>query len=157
MALKLLKKKSLLAIVTNSIRGGDNYLFRNLYAKNEQGEEVDILKDGEDACGVVVSWPLLALEMIKRPHATVEGVEKDMIESGWYEIKDLRPGAVLLWEPKVGKFDGLLHRHLGFYIGNDEAISNDSQGRGLPWKHHVTYNNTRKVEKIYWHRDLDNG
>jgi len=157
MALKLLKKKSLLAIVTNSIKGGDNFLFRNLYAKNERGEEIDILEDGKNSCAVFVSWILLALEMIKRPHATVEGVEKDLLESGWYEIKDLKTGAVLLWESKIGQFDGLLHTHIGFCVGNDEAISNDSQGRGFPWKHHYDYNGTRKVEKIYWHPELDNG
>lgn len=157
MALKFLKKKSLLAIVTNSIKGGDNFLFKNLYAKNEQGEEIDILEDGKNSCAVFVSWILLALEMIKRPHATVGGVEKDLIESGWFEINELRPGAVLLWESKLGQHDELLHSHIGFYVGNDEAISNDSRGRGFPWKHHYTYNGTRKIDKIYRHSDLDEG
>ncbi len=155
MALKFLKKKSLLAIVTNSIKGGDNYLFKNLYAKNEQGEEIDILEDGKNSCAVFVSWILLALEMIKRPHATVGGVEKDLLDSGWFETNELRPGAVLLWESKVGQYDGLLHRHSGFYIGNDEAISNSSNNSGFPTKHHCTYNDSRRIEKIYWHPDLD--
>jgi len=154
MALKFLKNKSLLAIVTNSIKGGDNFLFKNLYARNQQGEEIDILEDGKNSCAVFVSWILLALEMVKKPHATVEGVEKDLAESGWYEIKELRPGAVLVWESKVGQFDGLLHRHAGFFVGNDEAISNDTAS-GFPRRHHVTYGDSRKIEKIYWHPDLD--
>jgi hypothetical protein len=157
MSLKLLKKKSLLAIVTNSIEGGYNHFFRNLYAQNEKGELVDILEEGRNSCAVFVSWILLALEMTKRPHATVEGTIKDLMDSGWYEIKELKPGAVLLWEKAVGKYDGLLHCHIGFYVGNDEAISNDSQGAGFPWKHPYNYNGTRKVEKIYWHDDLDKG
>lgn len=155
MALKLLKKKSLLAIVMNSTKGGDNYLFRNLYAKNDKGEEIDILEDGENACGVVVSWPLLALGLIKTGHATVEGVVRDLLQSGWYEITELRPGAVLLWEKMVGKYDGFLHAHIGFYVGNDEAISNSSNNSGFPTRHHYDYNGTRKVEKIYWHPELD--
>ena len=154
MALKFLKKKSLLVIVTNSVKGGDNYLFKNIYAKNQQGEEIDILENGENSCAVFVSWILLALEMIKRPHATVGGVEKDLADSGWYEIKDLRQGAVLLWESKPGQYDGLPHRHLGFFMGNNEAISNDTPS-GFPRRHHATYNDSRKIEKIYWHPDLD--
>lgn len=157
MALKFLKQKSLLAIVNNSIAGGDNFLFRNLYAKDEQGKEIDILEEGKNSCAVFVSWILLALEMIKRPHATVGGVEKDLIESGWFEIKDLRSGAILIWEKATGVYDKLLHGHIGFYVGNDEAISNGSRERGLPWKHHYSYNGERKVEKIYWHPDLDEG
>ena len=154
MSLKLLKKKSLLAIVTNSIKGGDNYLFKNLFAVND-GQEIDILEDGKNSCAAFVSWILLVLGLIKTGHATVDGTLKDMIQSGWHEINELKPGAVLLWEKAVGKYDGLLHSHIGFYIGNNEAISNGSQGGGVPWKHHLDYNGSRGVEKIYWHPDLD--
>lgn len=163
LSIKILKKKSLLAILENSIKGGDNYFFRNLYAIKSPpagGEVADILEDGKNSCGVFVSWILLALELIKHPHASVDGTEKDMLESGWQEIKDLRSGAVIFWEPKEGQ-DKLLgeynvaHRHSGFYAGNNEAISNDSRNTGFPHKHHFTYNETRKIEKIYWHKELD--
>lgn len=159
--LKFLKRKSLLAIVFNSIRGGDNYLFRNIYAKNEEGKEIDILEDGKNSCATFVSWTLLAVELIKRPHATVEGTEKDLVDSGWFEIKELKPGAILIWE-KASDNDKLLgeyalkRRHMGFYVGDNSAISNDSKDRGFPHKHHYTYNDTRKIEKIYWHPELDN-
>ncbi|OGN00928.1 MAG: hypothetical protein A3I26_01405 [Candidatus Yanofskybacteria bacterium RIFCSPLOWO2_02_FULL_43_10] len=154
MALKLLKKKSLLAIVENSVKGGDNYLFRNFYAINN-GQEVDILEDGKNSCAAFVSWILIALELIKMPHATVEGTVRDLLQSGWHEINELKPGAVLLWEKAVGKYDGLLHSHIGFYVGDNEAVSNGSQGEGVPWKHHITYGGTRKIEKIYWHPELN--
>lgn len=127
-------------------------MFRNLYAIND-GQEVDILENGKNSCAVFVSWILLALELIKMAHATVAGTVKDLVDSGWYEIKEPRPGAILVWE-KLMADDGIEHGHLGFYIGNDEAISNDSRGRGFPWKHNFTYNNTRKVEKIFWHPEL---
>jgi len=146
--IKINKLKSLLAIVENSVKGGDNYLFRNLYVE-EDGKETDILKNGQNSYAAFVSWILLALELIEHPHATVDGAEKDLIASGWQEIQELKAGAVLRWERQEG------HQHIGFYIGNDEAVSNSSKGTGFPWRHHVTYNNTRKVEKIYWHPALE--
>ncbi len=157
-SVRIKKLKSLLVIVENSVKGGDNYFFRNLYA-DENGKEIDILENGRNSCAAFVSWTLLALELIKHPHATVYGTEKDLLTSGWFEIKELKLGAVLVWE----KMDGAMledskipKEHIGFYVGNDEAISNDSKGTGFPWRHHVTYNGTRKIEKILWHPELDN-
>lgn len=164
---RIKKLRSLLAIIENSIKGGDNYYFRNLFA-DENGKEIDILENGQNSCGVFVSWTLLTLELIKRPHATVYATEKDMIASGWYLIEDLRPGAVIIWEKKDGA-TGLLGEekvdfyHIGFYVGEDQAISNSSKDLGFPRKHHITSGvgpdggAARKVEKIYWHPDLDQG
>lgn len=157
--IEFLKRKSLIAIVQNSIKGGDNYLFRNVYGKNEKGEEIDILENGRNSCAAFVSWVLMAIELIKKPHATVEGTEKDLINSGWYPIEEYREGAVLLWSGILGELLGqenIKHRHMGFCVGDGQAISNDSNS-GFPRKHHVTYNDSRKVEKIYWHPDLDKG
>lgn len=157
---RIKKLKSLLAIVENSVKGGDNYLFRNLYA-DENGKEIDVFENGATACCGHVSWILLALELIKHPHAAIHGMKKDMVASGWYEIKELKPGAIIVWESRVAN-DGLQGEanvklsHAGFYIGNDEAISNDSKGSHFPRRHHYTYENTRKIEKLYWHSELDN-
>lgn len=129
-------------------------MFRNLYA-NEGTKEIDILEDGKNSCAVFVSWILLTLELIKHPHASVFGIEKDLIVSGWFQIKELKPGAVLIWEEKIGQYDGIMHLHMGFYVGDDQAVSNSSQSSGFPIKHHVTYNDSRQVEKIYWHPELD--
>ena len=169
--IKIKLLKSLLAVVENSVKGGNNYLFRNLYAE-ENGKEIDILENGRNACAVLVSWILYlfnpTLEFLKKPrwiqftHATVYSTEKDMVANGWYEIKDLRPGAVIILEKKMGD-NGLLGKkdvefmHMGFCVSATEAISNSSKGTGFPWKHHITYNGTRKIEKIYWHPELDNG
>ncbi len=160
--LRIKKLKSLLAIVENSARG-DNYLFRNLYVA-ENGRESDILENGHNSCGVFVSWILLTLELIKRPHATVFATEKDMIESGWYGVPELKPGAVIVWETRTGAmFDGqkVPKEHIGFFVGGEEAISNDSKNTGFPRRHHITYGTNpdgtpvRKIEKIYWHPGLD--
>ena len=153
---RIKKLRSLLAIVENSIKGGENHLFRNLHA-DEDGKEIDILENGGNSCAVFVSWILLALELIKRPHATVHATEKDLLASGWFEIPELKSGAVLVWEKRDGAMledEKIPKEHIGFYIDNNEAISNDSKGKGFPWRHHVTYDNTRKVEKIYWHPSL---
>ena len=162
--LRIKKLKSLLAIAENSAKG-DNYLFRNLYA-DENGKEIDIFENGGTSCGAHVTWILLTLELIKHPHASVYGAEKDLIASGWHEIKELKPGAVIIWESVLAK-SGLQGEknvklsHIGFYVGNNEAISNDSKESGFPRRHHYTYGinsdgtPVRKIEKIYWHPDLD--
>src|SRR6266404_6078757 len=90
------KLKSLLVMIENSVKS-DNYLFRNLYAEID-GKEVDILKNGMVSCAAFASAILLNLELIKKPHATVAGVEKDMLANGWIEIQEKKPGAVIIWE-----------------------------------------------------------
>jgi len=142
-------------MIENSVKG-ESWMFRNLYMEVD-GKEEDVLDNGRWSCAIFVSGVLYLNKLIKDLHANVSSVEKGMLESGWLEIKDLRPGAVLFWEKKIAKDDGLEHGHNGFYMGNDLAVSNDSQGTGFPRKHHHTYNNTRKVEKIYWHSELDAG
>lgn len=154
MPLKLLKKKNYLTMIENATKG-PNYMFRNLYADLD-GKEVDILNNGRWSCNVFVSSILYLHKLVKDVRANVESTERDMRANGWYEIKDLRLGAVLVWEKKLGDDDGKMHSHNGFYVGGDMAISNDSKGTGFPWKHHITYNGTRKIEKIYWHPELDN-
>jgi len=147
-------------MVENSVKGGDNYFFRNLYA-DEDGKDVDILENGQNSCGAFVTWTLLALGLIKHPHATVYSTEKDLIASGWVEIEKPKPGAVIIWEPFKAAIHGLFGDkeaklwHIGFCVTEMEAISNDSKGSGFPWRHHITYNGTRKIEKIYWHSELD--
>jgi hypothetical protein len=157
--LELLKGKSLLAILENAVKS-DVHIYRNLFAKDDAGNEYDILDNGLNSCAVFVSWVLLALDLIEKPHASVDATEKDLLQNGWFSISDLKPGAVIIWEalpsskPMLGKYD-TEHRHIGFYIGNESAISNDSKVKGVPIKHHYTYNGARKIEKILWHKELD--
>ena len=157
---RIKKLKSLLVIVENSIKGGNNYLFRNLYAE-EDGKELDILENGKNSCAAFVSWILLPLELITHPHATIYGTEKDLLANGWFEIKEFKPGAVLVWDVKKGD-DGLLgdknveFAHIGFCVSPTEAVSNSSKGTGFPWRHHITYGGSRQVAKIYWHSELEN-
>ena len=163
MVTKLLFKKNYLTTIENSVKG-ENHLFRNFFVDKE-GEITDSLEDGKNSCAVMVSYILYSFNSlldflgkkhwIKSIHLTVASTEKDMIENGWHEIDDLKPGAVLIWEKKDGH-NGEPHNHIGFFMGGEEAISNDSRGTGFPHRHHFTYNNTRKIEKILWHPELDN-
>ncbi len=153
MPIKILKKKNYLAMIENAAKG-ENWMFRNLYFEID-GKTVDVLENGGLSCAMFVSAILYLNKLIGDIHTTVVGTEKDMLEKGWLEIRDLRPGAVLIWEKKIGDKDGLPHYHNGFYIGKNEAVSNNSRETGFPWKHHYIYNDTRKIEKIYWHPNLE--
>lgn len=152
MTFELLKKKNYLTMIENSAKG-ENRIFRNLYA-NVNGQEKDLLEDGKLSCAVFASAVLYLNKLIKDLHATVDKTKIDLLGSGWKEIDDLQPGAVLIWEKKDFG-GGELHRHIGFYIGDNMAVSNGSFNGGVPVKHHYTYNDTRKIENIFWHPDLD--
>ncbi len=159
-------------MIENSAKGGNNYFFRNLYAE-ENGKEVDVLEEGQNSCCAHVTWILYlmnsTLEYHKKPHwiqfthATVYSTEKDLLASGWLEITEHRPGAVIIWEPVKASVHGLLGdknaelQHIGFCISETEAISNDSKKTGFPVRHHITHNGTRQIKKILWHPELDNG
>lgn len=155
--MNLLFKKNYLTQIENSAKG-ENWMFRNFFIIQD-GVEKDALEDGGLSCSAFASSILYlfnsVLEFLNKPHwikfthANTESSVKDMLEHGWYEIKDLKPGAVIIWEKQK-------HEHMGFCVSDVEAISNDSKGTGFPWKHHITYNGTRKIEKILWHPELDN-
>jgi len=139
---------SYLAMIKNSV---GSKAFKNYYAK-VNGIKKDVMENGKNSCAFFASSVLLTFELIEHFHATVDGLEKDLKASGWQKIKKPKIGSIIIWEPK--KFEqNEIHKHLGFYIGNKKAISNSSQ-KGTPIVHHWTYNHSRKIEKIYWHKKL---
>jgi hypothetical protein len=146
--------KTYLQTIKNSV--GSN-LFRNLFAKVD-GVEKDILNDGELSCAYFVSHILLMFNLIKEGHATVTGTVRDMEQSGWVKIENLREGAVLVWEASIQDEEGNMHDHIGFYIGEDHAISNSTSKR-TPQRHFWTFakegeDGYRKVSAIYWNEDI---
>lgn len=148
----ILKKKSYLAMIRNSVQG-EVRMFRNLYALVD-GVEKDILRDGQVSCGVFVSAILTLNGLIDGPHATVLSTERAMERHGWVQISDLREGAVVTWDA-ITYDDGATHWHIGFYMGNDRAISNASNDTGVPKEHHATYDGKRQIARIWWHPVLD--
>lgn len=168
MAVQLLFKKNYLAMIRNAARG-ENHMFRNFYLQKD-GVEIDALDNGKISCAVLVSSVLYLhnqllealgeLSWIHFVHANVPSTTKDMLECGWYEIGEPRPGAVLLWEARLGVDDRLMHEHNGFCVSPTEAVSNDSKGTGFPILHPIDRpssvdKNPRKIEKILWHPALD--
>ena len=138
-------------MIRNSI---GSKIFRNLFADID-GVEIDVVGNGDKSCALFVSSVLYINKMIGDIHATVLSTTKDLQANGWTEINTPREGAILEWESLIFD-DGSSHSHLGFYIGNEQAISNGSNiSDGVPIEHHFTYNNTRKIIRIWWHDKLE--
>ena len=149
---------TLLAFVEGSI-GSQQYM--RLYVEVPQGDQKthrDVIENGRFPCALFTSCHLIIMGLIKGGvHTNVTETIEDLHFSGWYEIDEPRPGAVIIWGPKMAS-DKKPHRHIGFYLGNDEAVSTDGV-TGLPVKHHVTYGTTdskpnRVIEAIYFHNEL---
>ena len=132
-------------------------LFRTILVE-ENGKKKDVAQAGKQSCAFFVSSILYLFQLIDQPHAMVATTIKKMEEAGWYCIQKPRAGSVLVWGPK--KILGSVNRHIGFYRGSAQAISNDAM-KGFPIPHHWTYGKrksgkpTRAVEAIYWHKKLD--
>lgn len=144
--------KTYLKLIENAV--GSN-LFRNLYA-TWNDKEVDLLEDGELSCAMFVSAILLQVFKIDEPHATVASTVRHMKEWGWVVVPTdtATHGDVLVWEPITFE-DGSKHPHMGFFIGNGEAISN-SREQKTPLRHHWTYNGTRKItEVLRWQKSWE--
>ncbi len=134
--------KNYLAIIQKSI---GSKIFQNLYALVD-GEKQDILEGGELSCAHFTSFILLHFNLIKKPHATVSGLEKDLIQSGWKKLTEPISGCVVIWGP-----DNTGHRHIGFCIGG-RTVSNSTRLKKI--SSHSLRIEDRKIESFYWHKKL---
>ncbi len=147
--MKRLWFKSYLKAIENSV---DSNLFRNFYIE-EDGKERDVFNNGEHSCAYHTSSILFLFGHQEKVHATVVSTVKDLKQQQWQEItatseSDLEPGDVILWEDmEFPEEPGVLHKHLGFYIGDGQAITN-SYKIGTPQKIKLSLNE-RRVEAIY--------
>ncbi len=148
--------RSYTASIKNSV-GTD--LFRQLYF-HIGDTSIDVLEDGDLSCATYVTGILYLFDLIQERHTTVVSTIEDMKQSGWYEIEQPRTGAVILWDFKKGD-DGTQgkHRHVGFYINDKLAVSNDSATRVVA-AHHPTFGTDengdarRRVLAYYWNDRL---
>ena len=143
-----LLRESYLAVIKNSV---GTKMFRNFYIRTD-GNKEDITRRGELSCAYFVSSVLIMFGLIEKIHLTVDELIKEMKNCGWKRIKNPRKGSVLVWEAK--KFGDEQHKHIGFFIGNTKAISNNYKKRA-PTIHHWTFKRKRKVEAIFWHKKLE--
>lgn len=148
--LKLLFFDTYLARIHNSV---SSKTVKSVFALVD-GKKKDILENGRIACSLYVSSLLVIHKLIPEIHATVDSTVTALKKAGWKKISKPRIGCLIIWEKvDFGKND--LHKHIGFYIGNQEAISNSSK-KGYPVKHNFTYNGKRKIELLLWHAKLKN-
>jgi len=146
-----LLKESYLTMIKNS---KNSRMFANFYVKLD-GKRKDITKDGRFSCAYFVSCILKIFGLISDIHLTVKGTIRDLLKSGWVSIRKPKIGSVLVWEEKnFGTRDRPdRHYHIGFYIGNNRAVSNSSSKKKIAI-HHFTFNNKRKIVKIYWNKKI---
>lgn len=120
-------KASFLAAVKNSV---GTEMFRNLYRETPDGSE-DVINDGDLACAYSVSALLSMFGLIKGGiHTTVDATMFDMTHSGWKVCDTPAPGAVVLWDEKLGD-DRRTHKHLGICLDENHALNNVAAQKSL--------------------------
>lgn len=138
-----LVRETFLEVVNRSV---GTPIFQTLWAEVD-GVRTDVTRQGELSCAFFVSALLAAFGWLDHVHATVAGTEKVLPNHGWSLVDSPAPGDLLVWESQVVE-RGESHAHIGFYLGDDQAVSNSSTTR-VPEKHHWTYEGTRQVRAIY--------
>jgi len=143
-----------IGMIKNSV--GSN-MFRNCYVLIDEVKK-DATEDGRISCAFFASSILVICKLISEVHATVASTVLDMKKNNWLEIEggpDLQIGDVIIWEEAfVGNS---ANTHIGFYIGDDQAISN-SYNKQTPQIHHITYGTNedsqpkRKIDQVWRYR-----
>jgi hypothetical protein len=150
--------KTYLQTIKNSI---GTTMFQEFYV-----DDKDILNQWSVACAYYVSNILKQFNLTPVWRANVPRVVEDLKEKWWTEIAidthaDKIPAwSVLVWESSHGDTYNKMHHHIGFYIGNELAVSNNSihftnldEAWNVPVQHHYTYNNQRQLTYIFtWDR-----
>ncbi len=150
MAIEILNKKNYLENLA-SYEGSQS--FRHVYAKLN-GEEKDLTEDGNLSCAFFVSCYLLRFtskslnfKLLDEIHLTVPSTVRDLKNCGWYEIKELKPGAITIWS----KSERTEHPHIGFYLGDDKFISNNDVKKEII----ISDEKERVIDFILWHDFLN--
>lgn len=150
---KFLARETLLAMVKNSV---GTHQYRNVFIQRPDGTVEDATQDGVLSCAVFVSGVLATLGLIDRGHATVVSTVANLEKAGWQRVElgnILMAGDVLVWEEQYSESD-TSHKHIGFYIGDNRAISN-SESQKTPIEHDWQYDGRRSVEQV-WRFDFEN-
>lgn len=151
MNLHLLHADTYLAMIEGSV---GSHAYRHAWGLLD-GRKTDLTKNGSSSCAFFASAILLRFSLLEEPHLRVQGTVADLRRSGWLETRTPRVGDVLIWEPIIEE-DGEAHYHIGFYVGEGEAISNLTS-KGVPGRHHWTFGETpegfavRQVVNIFTH------
>ena len=144
--LHLLPVDTYLAMIRGSV---GSQAYRSMYAIINN-KKTNIVEDGALSCAFFVSHILLWFQLIHEPHARVAGTLHDMKASGWVLTRTPKEGDILVWD--IAKE----HAHIGFFLGEDRAISNSSKLK-YPQEHHWTFGThddgtpVRALTAVYTH------
>ena len=122
------------------------------------GKRIDIANGGGVSCAFFVSFILSGFGYINGVHATVVGLEKKLLASGWKKVRTPRKGAVVVWESALHPTGP--HAHVGFWLDERTAVSNHPV-IGVPKKHHLTFGEKkdgspkRGIVAVYWKDGLE--
>lgn len=120
--------KSYLALINNSVGAKS---FQNFYALVD-GLSKDVMNGGEVSCAFFVSSVCVIFNLIEQMHGTVTVTINDLQKSGWHVVAEPQIGDIIIWEELRD------HKHIGFYVGEDEAVSNDGFSKVIA-RHHWTF------------------
>lgn len=140
---KVQKFQTYLSAINNSV---GSTMFRDLWVKYDSGEIKNITNGGELSCAVYVSWILKIFDLLVERKATVDGLVKKMIESGWEEVDkaEIQAGDVIEW---TRKSEGFTHGHVGFYVGENKAVSNSWKLKKIV-KHGWDFGGRREIVRV---------
>jgi hypothetical protein len=146
----ILIKESYLAMIKNSV---GTKMFNTLIAEDAQGNLIDIFQNGMYSCAAYVSAVLTFVDFIPRPRATVDSLYEDLKDNeNFVEVaeKDLEPGDIIFWEETEFE-DGSKNRHVGFYIGDEMAISTSYKEEQVIEHHFRNFNeqSERSIETTF--------
>jgi hypothetical protein len=136
-----LLEESYLAFIKNSV---GSKAYQSFFVK-KNGRAHDVLGKGDLSCAFFVSAILYMFGLINKPSFTVAKTAEKFLAKGAKRVplSRIKPGDVLIWIPRVEKTGR--HNHIGFYVGNKEAVSNSDKKRSIV-KHNYEFNGKRKIE-----------
>lgn len=148
--------KTYLAVIKRSV---GSPMFQEFYA-SVNGKPTEVTRGGNVSCSWYLTAILKMFSLVDTVQITVHRALDEMERHGWKQIPRPRTGCVVLWaakpaDPKRMKKDkntyNALIRHLGFYIGGGQTVTNDGRGTRKPQIKPLHY---RPLEAYYWHPAL---
>lgn len=142
-----------IALIRSSM---ESKIFQKFYC-SVNGKKTEVLDNGRLSCATFVTFVLKLFSLVSDIQITVHRAMDDMLKSGWYEVKEPRVGAIIVWAEKPSEKDAesniqaSAHKHIGFYIGNHQAVSNSSLTKA-PVVHAWDF---RPIHSILWNDKLE--
>ncbi len=147
---KILERDSFLVMINNSV---DSKIFNSIIVE-EEGTKRDLLNDGEFSCAFFVSGILVINQLLTKVRATVSNLSVDLFASEKFrEIpeSEIQAGDIIIWEKFVFP-DGSVNAHVGFYLGDEWAVSTSYANKKVIKHHYKNFGQNgeeRKIEKVF--------